>query len=66
MTEAEVVRLLGRPTSTQDAILTYRQDDRDTVSRAEGNAVAGDYASVGIELKDDHVYAVRVERSNML
>jgi len=27
---------------------------------------AGDYAVVAVELKDDHVYAVRVERSNML
>ena len=27
---------------------------------------AGDYAVVAVELKDDHVYALRVERSNML
>ena len=71
MNQAEVVALLGLPTSTRGGTLTYRRDDRVSLpdggsgSAGEGDSQAGDYAVVAVELKDDHVYAVRVERSNM-
>lgn len=72
MSQAEVVALIGPPTSTRGATLMYRRDDRVSLpdagsgSPGEGDSQAGDYAVVAVEPKDDHVYAVSVERSNML
>jgi len=72
MSRAEVVRLLGPPTSTRGATLTYRRDDRPSLPAAGTGSGGGDesqpedYAEVAVVLKNDHVYAVRVERSNML
>jgi len=71
MTQAQVLALLGPPTSTRDATLTYRRDDRrgppdaGPGSPRGGGSQAEDYAVVEVEVKDDHVYAVRVDRSNM-
>ena len=62
MSQAEVVTLLGPPTSTRGATLTYRRDDRASLPRRWHWLKGGRRIAAG-RLR---VYAVRVERSNML